>query len=166
LGQEYYIRVGAVDDFGNVSELSAAVTGTPKETYDGWEQYLSAGGSEDGGCFIATAAFGSYVEPHVIVLRQFRDDILLTSTLGREFVSWYYRTGPSWATWLNDNAWAKTWVQAALMPLVWTATLALSLNLSLMGLLISMGTLFAGVLLISRRRQVATVAVGGQNENA
>jgi hypothetical protein len=40
----------------------------------------------DGGCFIATNAYGSYMEPNVKVLREFRDRILLTNYVGRSFV--------------------------------------------------------------------------------
>jgi hypothetical protein len=38
-------------------------------------------GGGGGGCFIATAAFGSYVEPNVKLLRDFRDHYLLTSAI-------------------------------------------------------------------------------------
>ncbi len=56
---------------------------------------VSGGG---GGCFIATAAFGSYQEHHVWILRQFRDRYLLTSIPGRAFVRFYYSHSPSNST--------------------------------------------------------------------
>jgi hypothetical protein len=70
------------------------------------------------GCFIATAAFGSYAEPHVILLRDFRDQCLLTNTPGRWFVRMYYRYGPFWADLINIHTWCKPVVRVALMPLV------------------------------------------------
>ena len=38
------------------------------------------------GCFIATAAFGSPLEQHVVTLRHFRDQVFLQSDVGRAFV--------------------------------------------------------------------------------
>ncbi len=75
-------------------------------------------GSHDGGCFIATAAFGSYAEPHVRLLRDFRDQCLLTNMSGTWFVRMYYRYGPFWADLINTHAWSKPIVRLALMPLV------------------------------------------------
>ena len=74
--------------------------------------------SIDMGCFIATAAFGSYAEPHVKLLRDFRDQCLLTNTPGRWFVRMYYRYGPFWADLINIHTWCKPVVRVALMPLV------------------------------------------------
>lgn len=47
------------------------------------------------GCFIATAATGSYDHPKVITLRKFRDNVLLTNSLGKIFVKLYYKISPS-----------------------------------------------------------------------
>ena len=76
------------------------------------------GSSSGGGCFIATAAFGSYAEPHVKLLRDFRDQYLLTNMPGRWFVRMYYRHGPFWADLINIHTWCKPIVRLALMPLV------------------------------------------------
>lgn len=48
-----------------------------------------------GGCFIATAVFGDYDHPQVIKLRDFRDNKLSNSILGRWFIKKYYILSPS-----------------------------------------------------------------------
>lgn len=53
------------------------------------------GGSTSGGCYIATAVYGSYDCPQVWTLRRFRDETLLKSSLGRLFVKAYYAVSPS-----------------------------------------------------------------------
>ena len=75
-------------------------------------------GSHDSGCFIATAAFGSYAEPHVRLLRDFRDQCLLTNMPGTWFVRMYYRYGPFWADFINIHTWSKPIIRLALMPLI------------------------------------------------
>ena len=60
------------------------------------------------GCFVATAVYGSYDHPDVIKLRQFRDDMLLTSELGSSLVSFYYRYGPILARHLRERKKLKT----------------------------------------------------------
>jgi hypothetical protein len=46
------------------------------------------------GCFIATAATGSYDDARVITLRVFRDFILADHYFGRLFINIYYRASP------------------------------------------------------------------------
>jgi len=49
--------------------------------------------NKSGKCFIATAAMGSYDHPHVMELRNFRDEWILTKNWGNSFVLWYYHYG-------------------------------------------------------------------------
>jgi len=46
------------------------------------------------GCYIATMVYGEYDAPEVIVLRKYRDEILLSSVLGQTFVKFYYHLSP------------------------------------------------------------------------
>ena len=75
--------------------------------------------SGGGGCFIATAAYGSYLEPEVRLLRQFRDDYLLTNAPGRAFVDWYYATSPEYARVIAASEPLRALVRGLLTPLVY-----------------------------------------------
>ena len=78
-------------------------------------------GSSDGGgggCFIATAAYGSLVEPHVVLLREFRDSYLLTNTPGQKFVSLYYTYSPPIADYIAEHEFLKKVVRGLLLPLI------------------------------------------------
>ncbi|HBF4443252.1 TPA: tetratricopeptide repeat protein [Clostridioides difficile] len=55
-----------------------------------------------GGCYIATAVYGSYDAPEVLVLRYFRDNTLRKSFLGRIFIKVYYALSPPIAKWLKN----------------------------------------------------------------
>ena len=56
-----------------------------------------------GFCFIAIATFESVEAPEVLVLRQFRDDVLLKCVAGRTFVDAYYRLSPRLAKTINHS---------------------------------------------------------------
>lgn len=76
-------------------------------------------GTDDGGsCFIATAAYGSYLDPHVQVLRDFRDSYLLTNGAGRALVDFYYTNSPPVADYIRDHEKLKIMVRWALTPVV------------------------------------------------
>lgn len=47
-----------------------------------------------GGCYVATAVYGSYDCPQVWTLRRFRDDILAKTWYGRAFIYTYYAISP------------------------------------------------------------------------
>jgi len=78
-----------------------------------------APGGEGGRCFIATAAFGSPLDPHVRVLRSFRDNYLLTNAAGRLLVGLYNGISPPVASFISRHESAKTAARWALILIVY-----------------------------------------------
>jgi serine protease len=76
------------------------------------------GSGGGGGCFIATAAYGTSMASDVRYLRAFRDQYLLTNAIGRGFVKAYYTVSPPLADFLRDNAFLRAWVRLWLKPWV------------------------------------------------
>lgn len=95
------------------------------------------------GCFIATAAWGSALDPHVGSLRRFRDRFLLTHAPGRTFVALYYRFSPPLADYIAARPAARRAARAMLWPLVFVVEHPVSLL-----------WLAAGGLWLARRRRI------------
>jgi prepilin-type N-terminal cleavage/methylation domain-containing protein len=74
-------------------------------------------------CFVATAAYGNYNHPMVLVLREFRDSRLIHSDAGRRFIEIYYNVGPSLAHLIQERPWACLLTRLALIPVVFLAFL-------------------------------------------
>jgi hypothetical protein len=81
------------------------------------------------GCFIATAAFGSYFHPYVSILRSFRDTFLIPNSIGRSFIAWYYRVSPAIADRLRHNETMKAVARIFLLPLVGVSYLCLKVGM-------------------------------------
>ena len=63
----------------------------------------SVSSSNGGGCYVATAVYGSYDCPEVWTLRRYRDYKLSRMLIGRAFIRAYYATSPYIVTWLGDT---------------------------------------------------------------
>jgi len=117
--------VGTIDENGwftgkrkGLTRVVLSIDGIPADS-SGTIRVLapySSGGS--GLCFIATAAYGSPMEPHVRILREFRDRYLITCRIGRAFVSAYYRHSPPLARLIASNVLFRWMVRTALLPIV------------------------------------------------
>jgi hypothetical protein len=81
--------------------------------------------SSSGWCFIATAAFGSPLEAHVALLREFRDKFLLTNGLGHAFVDFYYSHSPALASFISQHPALRMMARGSLYPVAGMAYLAL-----------------------------------------
>ena len=114
-----------------------------------------AGGGDDSTCFISTAAFGSYMEPHVKVLRDFRDACLLTSRVGAAFVRLYYKYSPPAADFIAGRGALRGVARMSLLPLVGVSWMAVHFGpwatLALVALLVGL-TGVTGVVAARRLR--------------
>lgn len=69
-------------------------------------------------CFIATAAYGSPVDPYVKILRKFRDKHLLTNKIGRKLVRIYYSCSPAIAGYISKHDSLKVITRLSLLPVI------------------------------------------------
>jgi hypothetical protein len=82
------------------------------------------------GCFIATAAYGSYLNPHVKILRGFRDEFLISSSLGGKCVHLYYQHAPRIAKHIEKFSFLQFLTRQALLPLIGMSSLSLKTTAS------------------------------------
>jgi hypothetical protein len=69
-------------------------------------------------CPIATAAYGTPMAEEIENLREFRDEYLLTNSVGRALVDVYYRVSPPMAEFITEHPSLKPIVRAGLVPAV------------------------------------------------
>jgi hypothetical protein len=119
-GTTYQFVVLAIDSYGNATwpVTNSVVTGTPQPVEDLYRRYRDAGGTASGFCFIATAAYGSYENRWVRVLRDFRDAVLLPTHAGTRFVDWYYAHSPGPASYIAAHSFARAVTRVALWPVI------------------------------------------------
>jgi archaellum component FlaG (FlaF/FlaG flagellin family) len=82
--------------------------------------------SGEGACFIATAAYGTPMAEEIHILREFRDEYLLTNPLGQALVDFYYRVSPPIADFITEHPSLRPIVRAGLLPAVAMSTVAVN----------------------------------------
>ncbi len=126
--QTYMFSIASVDEasivssFTKPSTLAAAPIGhtaTPGQV---------VGLLDDKNCFIATAAFGSQMDPEVQLLRKFRNQFFFNNFMGRKFIHTYYEFSPPIAAFISQHEALRAGVRFSLWPLIWFAEIALHLG--------------------------------------
>jgi len=114
--EEGYRFVEWTGDVGTIADVYAAATNiTMNGDYSITAEFENSSTpppwGSGGGCFIATAAYGTPTAKQIDVLREFRDVALLKSTIGSQFVALYYQLSPPIADFIAENELLRTLVR-------------------------------------------------------
>lgn len=71
-----------------------------------------------GGCYVATAVYGSYDCPQVWTLRRFRDETLAKTRCGRLFIRVYYAISPTLVKCFGHSKWFQAFWRVKLDKMV------------------------------------------------
>ena len=118
-GCRFLVWIGDVDDIADVTAASTTIT--MNDDYS-----ITATFELVGGCFIATAAYGTPMAEEIQILRDFRDGYLLTNPVGKALVEFYYRLSPPMAEFITEHPSLKPIVRAGLAPAVAMSTVAVN----------------------------------------
>ena len=114
-------------DVGTIADVD-----TPSTTIVTDSSYSIVAGFErvPSRCCTATAAYGTPVAQELGILRQFRDEYLLTNPVGQALAALYYKISPPVAEFITTHPDVKPVVRAGLLPAVTMSTLVLNTTLA------------------------------------
>lgn len=96
--EEYEAQLNNGGFTSSSSAFSNTVSGATSSNNNSMQE-----GQKKGGCYIATAVYGSYDCPEVWTLRRYRDDRLAKSFGGRLFIRTYYAISPKLVKLFGNN---------------------------------------------------------------
>ncbi len=116
---KYCFVMATMDRSGTIQKFTPAAASLSEAQQSGLCATPSevAGVLKDKNCFIATAAFGSRMNPHVQRFRDFRNMFLSQNNLGKKFIHFYYQQGPQAAAWIQHSDFLKAATRFFLWPL-------------------------------------------------
>ena len=116
-------KVPQAESAPEIERASGAEKAPESKPYSGAESISpSSSNPSSGGCLIATAIYGSELAPQVQLLRELRDNTVLTTTSGTSFMTafnaFYYSYSPVVADLERQNPMFKEMVKVAITPLL------------------------------------------------
>ena len=104
-GEWKFSAIGQGSEEDCIADFAKRYGGTWSQT--NYASQSSNTNSSSGGCYVATAVYGSYDCPQVWTLRRYRDNILATSWYGRAFIHIYYAISPTFVRYFGNQNWFK-----------------------------------------------------------
>lgn len=168
----YYFKTALVDVAGNVGLYSKANhdadcsnAALPTSTCRQATPSEVVGVLDKTNCFIATAAYGTQFAEELDTLRDFRDQILMRTGVGRAFIHFYYEKSPYYARLILQSPTARATVRTALVPVVWFAGMTLAYGPLKAGLaFLASLILVAAMVQLGRRPAIRAAAREKYNE--
>lgn len=149
-----------------ISELEC---GPGTELVDGTCQIIKTQEVSGGGCLIATATFGSELAPQVQMLREIRDNTVMSTSSGAAFMTGfnqiYYSFSPTIADLERENPLFKEFVKLTLTPMISSLSILqfaevdsdfemLTIGISLIGLNVGMYFVFPITATIAAKKKL------------
>jgi hypothetical protein len=148
-GQIYYYKVKAHNWYGESESTSESTT----LTFGGDFGLTGSSDGGGGGCFIATAAYGSPYARSIDLLRAFRDEYLMAHPIGKKWVNLYYQYSPTVAHIIADHSAMRKGVRLILFPFVAFSAGTVHTTVLQKGLIFCfIGGFLLGVAVLSKRR--------------